>query len=67
MALANMYSKCHRPGDARRVLDRMPVQDRVALNALVAGYTRNGLAGAPMEMLFGCRRRTGSGRTLSRS
>uniref|UniRef100_A0A453QID6 Pentacotripeptide-repeat region of PRORP domain-containing protein n=1 Tax=Aegilops tauschii subsp. strangulata TaxID=200361 RepID=A0A453QID6_AEGTS len=50
-ALANMYAKCRRPGDARRVFDRMPVRDRVAWNALVAGYARNGLAGAAMEMV----------------
>lgn len=50
-ALANMYAKCRRPADARRVFDRMPVRDRVAWNALVAGYARNGLARMAMEMV----------------
>ncbi|XP_062227855.1 pentatricopeptide repeat-containing protein At1g11290, chloroplastic [Phragmites australis] len=50
-ALANMYAKCRRPADARRVFDRMPTRDRVAWNALVAGYARNGLAQAAMEMV----------------
>ncbi|KAK3131426.1 hypothetical protein QOZ80_6AG0506310 [Eleusine coracana subsp. coracana] len=49
-ALANMYAKCRRPADARRVFDRMPARDRVAWNALVAGYARNGLAAAALEM-----------------
>ncbi|CAN6192054.1 unnamed protein product [Urochloa humidicola] len=50
-AIANMYAKCRRPGDARRVFDRMPARDRVAWNALVAGYARNGLPGDAMEMV----------------
>ncbi|TVU13036.1 hypothetical protein EJB05_46710, partial [Eragrostis curvula] len=50
-ALANMYAKCRRPDDARRVFDRMPARDRVAWNALVAGYARNGLAEAAIEMV----------------
>ncbi|KAL6861652.1 hypothetical protein ACP4OV_017352 [Aristida adscensionis] len=50
-ALANMYAKCRRPADARRVFDRMPHRDRVAWNALVAGYARNGLAEAALEMV----------------
>nr|CAB3466726.1 unnamed protein product [Digitaria exilis] len=50
-ALANMYAKCRRPADARRVFDRMPARDRVAWNALVAGYARNGLPDAAMEMV----------------
>ncbi|XP_006653155.1 pentatricopeptide repeat-containing protein At1g11290, chloroplastic [Oryza brachyantha] len=50
-ALANMYAKCCRPSDARRVFDRMPVRDRVAWNALVAGYARNGLTRMAMEMV----------------
>ncbi|KAG8069480.1 hypothetical protein GUJ93_ZPchr0006g41544 [Zizania palustris] len=50
-ALATMYAKCRRPADARRVFDRMPVRDRVAWNALVAGYARNGLAQMAMEMV----------------
>lgn len=48
-ALANMYFKCRRPADARRVFDRMPARDRVAWNAVVAGYARNGLPASAME------------------
>ncbi|AQK79950.1 Pentatricopeptide repeat-containing protein chloroplastic [Zea mays] len=48
-ALANMYFKCRRPADARRVFDRMPSRDRVAWNAVVAGYARNGLPSSAME------------------
>ncbi|KAL6606490.1 hypothetical protein ACP70R_042143 [Stipagrostis hirtigluma subsp. patula] len=50
-ALANMYAKCRRPADARRVFDRMPDRDRVAWNALVAGYARNGLAEEALGMV----------------
>jgi pentatricopeptide repeat protein len=37
-ALATMYARCRRPADAHRVFDRMPVRNRVAWDALVAGY-----------------------------
>ena len=46
-----MYAKCRRPADARRVFDRMPARDRVAWNTLVAGYARNGLSAAAVEMV----------------
>lgn len=37
-ALANMYFKCCRPIDARRVFDQMPARDCIAWNAHVAWY-----------------------------
>ncbi|MCO5556417.1 hypothetical protein L7F22_009966 [Adiantum nelumboides] len=41
-SLLNMYAKCGRLQEARKVLDKLPRQDVIAWGALVAGYTRNG-------------------------
>ncbi|KAI5063600.1 hypothetical protein GOP47_0022147 [Adiantum capillus-veneris] len=40
--LLNMYAKCGRLQEARRVFDSLPRQDAIAWGALVAGYTWNG-------------------------
>lgn len=43
-ALIDMYSKCGRVEEARRVFDGMFEKDLVALNAIVSGYAQQGLA-----------------------
>ncbi|XP_010270723.1 PREDICTED: pentatricopeptide repeat-containing protein At3g16610 [Nelumbo nucifera] len=42
-ALIDMYSKCGRIDVAREVFDRIPKQDIVSWNAMIAGYGINGL------------------------
>nr|CAD1820802.1 unnamed protein product [Ananas comosus var. bracteatus] len=49
-ALVNMYAKCRRVDEARRVFDGMPRRDLIAWNAMVAGYAQNGLAEAALRM-----------------
>ncbi|PKA60654.1 Pentatricopeptide repeat-containing protein [Apostasia shenzhenica] len=50
-AVVNMYAKCCRICDARKMFDRMPEWDLVTWNALVAGYAQNGLACDALEMV----------------
>lgn len=50
-AVVNMYAKCGRVGDARKLFDRMPERDLVAWNAVVAGFAQNGLATDALEMV----------------
>jgi pentatricopeptide repeat protein len=42
-ALASMYVKCGSLENARQVFDRMPERDVVSWNAIIAGYSQNGL------------------------
>uniref|UniRef100_M8C8X8 Pentatricopeptide repeat-containing protein n=1 Tax=Aegilops tauschii TaxID=37682 RepID=M8C8X8_AEGTA len=49
--MANTYDRCRQPGDARMVFDNMPVPDRVAWNALVVQYVRNGITVAAMALV----------------
>lgn len=49
-ALVNLYAKCRRVDEARRVFDGMPRRDLIAWNAMVAGYAQNGLAEAALRM-----------------
>ncbi|XP_051133692.1 pentatricopeptide repeat-containing protein At3g16610 [Andrographis paniculata] len=42
-ALVDFYVKCGRSLDARKVFDEMPEKDVVAWNAMVAGYSSNGM------------------------
>lgn len=41
-SLVNMYSKCGRMQDARRVFDRMPKRDILSFNIMIAGYAQHG-------------------------
>lgn len=50
-ALLDMYAKCGRMRDARRVFDGMPERNTVSWNALVAGYAESGKV-APALGLF---------------
>ncbi|KAJ6809280.1 pentatricopeptide repeat-containing protein, chloroplastic [Iris pallida] len=50
-AVVNMYAKCRRIEDARKMFDRMPVRDLVAWNAVVSGYAQNGLAADALAMV----------------
>ncbi|URD90861.1 Pentatricopeptide repeat-containing protein [Musa troglodytarum] len=51
-AVVNMYAKCRRIEEARRMFDRMPERDLVAWNAIVAGYAQNGMAERALEMVI---------------
>jgi pentatricopeptide repeat protein len=42
-ALALMYAKCGSLENARQVFDRMPERNVVSWNAIIAGYSQNGL------------------------
>ncbi|XP_039123929.1 pentatricopeptide repeat-containing protein At4g39530 [Dioscorea cayenensis subsp. rotundata] len=42
-ALVDVYSKCSRVDDARRVFDEMNERDLVVWNAMISGYAQNGL------------------------
>ena len=42
-ALIDMYSKCMRIEEARKVFDEMSEKDLVSLNAVVSGYAQKGL------------------------
>ncbi|CAL9203458.1 pentatricopeptide repeat-containing protein At1g11290, chloroplastic-like [Musa acuminata AAA Group] len=51
-AVVNMYAKCRRIEEARRMFDRMPERDLVAWNAIVSGYAQNGMAERALEMVI---------------
>lgn len=42
-ALVSMYSKCSALKSARRVLDILPLKDKVSCASLISGYAENGL------------------------
>ncbi|XP_024540366.1 putative pentatricopeptide repeat-containing protein At1g69350, mitochondrial [Selaginella moellendorffii] len=41
-AVVNMYAKCHRVEEARRVFDSMELRDVVAWTSMIAAYTQEG-------------------------
>ncbi|XP_031495803.1 pentatricopeptide repeat-containing protein At2g21090 [Nymphaea colorata] len=49
--LLHLYARCGRPGDARKVFDKMPVKNVFSWNAMLGGYARAGLVG-PARRLF---------------
>ncbi|CAN6481348.1 unnamed protein product [Victoria cruziana] len=49
--LLHMYARCGRPGDARKVFDKMPVKNVFSWNAMLGGYARAGWGG-PARQLF---------------
>ncbi|XP_057831594.2 putative pentatricopeptide repeat-containing protein At2g01510 [Cryptomeria japonica] len=48
--LIDTYAKCQDIDNARQVFDEMSVQGCVSFNALIAGYTRNGLDQEALEL-----------------
>ncbi|XP_040377619.1 pentatricopeptide repeat-containing protein At4g37170 [Oryza brachyantha] len=51
-ALADMYAKCGRVDDARRVFDRMPVRDAVSWTAMVERYFDGGRGGEGFRLFL---------------
>lgn len=51
-ALLDVYAKCGRLGDARRVFDGMPVRNIVSWNAIIAGYTDSRKPAEAMELFL---------------
>ncbi|XP_024533076.1 pentatricopeptide repeat-containing protein At3g57430, chloroplastic isoform X1 [Selaginella moellendorffii] len=41
-ALINMYAKCQRLGEAKRLFDQIPVKSDVSWNAIIAAYVQHG-------------------------
>ncbi|KAG0484936.1 hypothetical protein HPP92_009015 [Vanilla planifolia] len=52
-SVVNMYAKCGRIDEARKMFDRMPERDLVTWNALIAGYAQNGFALDALQMVVG--------------
>ncbi|KAJ3690929.1 hypothetical protein LUZ61_020093 [Rhynchospora tenuis] len=50
-AVVNMYAKCNRMEDARKVFDGMPVRDLVSWNAMVSGYVKNNMPEMALQMV----------------
>ncbi|KAL6900998.1 hypothetical protein ACP4OV_005674 [Aristida adscensionis] len=51
-ALLDVYAKCGRLTDARRVFDGMPERNTVSWNALIAGYAETGKPTHAMELFL---------------
>uniref|UniRef100_A0A0D9VRM3 Pentacotripeptide-repeat region of PRORP domain-containing protein n=1 Tax=Leersia perrieri TaxID=77586 RepID=A0A0D9VRM3_9ORYZ len=58
-ALADMYAKCGRVDDARRVFDRMPVRDAVSWTAMVERYFDGGRGGEGFNLFLSMLRTEG--------
>jgi pentatricopeptide repeat protein len=54
----NMYAKCERIEDARKVFDRMPQREAITWTTIVTGYAQNGPAEEALK-LFGQMQRAG--------
>eukprot|EP01018_Ginkgo_biloba_P029816 Gb_16032 [translate_table: standard] len=50
--LVNMYVKCGKGIDARRVFDKIAQRDVVSCNALIAWYTQNGMGKEALKLFY---------------
>nr|CAD1825048.1 unnamed protein product [Ananas comosus var. bracteatus] len=60
-SLVDMYAKCGRLEDARKVFEKMPAKDVFSWNSMIGGYTQAGYCGKAFELFckmerFGVRR-----------
>ncbi|KAL8523546.1 hypothetical protein ACS0TY_013495 [Phlomoides rotata] len=51
-ALVHMYSKCGHISEAVRVFDNMPERNLVSWKAMIAAYTKNGLSGEALKLMY---------------
>eukprot|EP01018_Ginkgo_biloba_P036926 Gb_11578 [translate_table: standard] len=51
-ALVNMYAKCGSIKDARQMFDKMPRQNVVSVNAMIAAYTSDGLCQEALTLFY---------------
>ncbi|XP_057825480.1 pentatricopeptide repeat-containing protein At1g08070, chloroplastic [Cryptomeria japonica] len=50
-SLVDMYAKCRSIQKARKLFEKMPRENVVSWNAMIVGYTRNGLVDESLEIL----------------
>lgn len=51
-ALINMYAKCGYVSEAIQVFDSMPQRNLVSWKAMIVGYSRNGLCGEALKLMY---------------
>ncbi|GJN07769.1 hypothetical protein PR202_ga25629 [Eleusine coracana subsp. coracana] len=56
-ALVDMYSKCGRVEDGRRVFNRMPATNVITWTSMIDGYGKNGLSDEALQLFAEMRRR----------
>ena len=57
-ALVDMYAKCGRVEDARRIFDHMPERNVVTWTSMIDGYGKNGLSHEALQVFGEMRERT---------
>ncbi|GJN03351.1 hypothetical protein PR202_ga20787 [Eleusine coracana subsp. coracana] len=55
-ALLDVYAKCGRLSDARRLFDRMPERNTVSWNAIIAGFVESRKLAPAMDLFLGMER-----------
>ena len=50
-SVVDMYFKCKRTGDARRIFDKMRERNLVSRNAMISGYSQNGCSEETLKLI----------------